>query len=743
MSFLPVVALTLGLLAASRVARAQNIPPTDTSIDAQLFQPAIGPNNFLTIESTTVADHKRSSFGLMLNYQRNPYTTFTVGGAPMTTALVAHQLTSELDAAMGLFGRYQVGIGLPFTLYLKSDQVDVMGMANGWTTRETGIGDIRIEGKALLATLGEDDQYTLGLSAGITLPTGHTGGRAYLGDATVTGRIKALAMAELGPARVAANVGILLRETSNSYATELGHQLLYGAAASYPIDHRIDVLLEAFGRSGVTQFTSFYSDVNPFELDIAGRIAFAGMWSITAGGGRGLTGGIGSPDLRLFVGATFNPDFRDRDHDGIYDVNDRCPDQPEDRDGFQDEDGCPDLDNDNDGIPDAQDKCPNDPEDLDQFQDADGCPDPDNDKDGIPDLNDACPNAPEDHKGKLPNDGCPSSTEDSDGDGIPDAVDKCPDDPEDKDGFEDADGCPDPDNDNDGIPDTFDSCPNEPEDPDGFQDEDGCPDPDNDKDGIPDAVDRCPNEPETLNGIKDDDGCPDAGKEFVRLATDRIEVDERIGFSSHGGKIIVRDASAKVLNAVALVMKGHTEIGRLRIEVRAEGVPQTETQRRAEAVRDFLVGKGVDTARLVPAGMGAGGSRVDFLIDASAPPTPPVPKPTSAPAEAPAAAPAVPAPAAAPVPAAPAPATAPAKPGTAPVSPIPPAPAPPPATVPAKPSAPATTPPAAPAPKAPASAPPPKAPAAPAAPAPGPGAPTTPPPAPTSPLASPPPPGVK
>ncbi len=100
--------------------------------------------------------------------------------------------------------------------------------------------------------------------------------------------------------------------------------------------------------------------------------------------------------------AAFNPDFRDRDHDGIYDTDDKCPDQPEDRDGFQDEDGCPDPDNDGDGIPDVKDKCPNEAEDVDDFQDADGCPDPDNDNDGIPDINDACPNAPEDHKGKKP-----------------------------------------------------------------------------------------------------------------------------------------------------------------------------------------------------------------------------------------------------------------------------------------------------------------------------------------------------
>jgi OOP family OmpA-OmpF porin len=131
----------------------------------------------------------------------------------------------------------------------------------------------------------------------------------------------------------------------------------------------------------------------------------------------------------------------DRDGDGIPDDMDKCPNEPEDKDGFQDEDGCPDLDNDGDGIPDSLDKCPNEPEDKDGFQDQDGCPDLDND-----------------------------------GDGIPDALDKCPNEPEDKDGFQDQDGCPDPDNDGDGIPDTVDKCPNEPETFNHYKDEDGCPD---------------------------------------------------------------------------------------------------------------------------------------------------------------------------------------------------------------------------------------------------------------------------
>jgi outer membrane protein OmpA-like peptidoglycan-associated protein len=120
---------------------------------------------------------------------------------------------------------------------------------------------------------------------------------------------------------------------------------------------------------------------------------------------------------------------------------DKCPTQPEDYDGFADDDGCPDYDNDKDGIPDSLDKCPNAPEDKDGFEDLDGCPDIDNDHDGVMDVSDKCPNEPEDI-----------------------------------DGFEDSDGCPDFDNDKDGIPDTLDKCMNEAETYNGYKDADGCPD---------------------------------------------------------------------------------------------------------------------------------------------------------------------------------------------------------------------------------------------------------------------------
>jgi outer membrane protein OmpA-like peptidoglycan-associated protein len=163
------------------------------------------------------------------------------------------------------------------------------------------------------------------------------------------------------------------------------------------------------------------------------------------------TGQLGArgDDLRITTGLVWAPQpvgaavpgKNDRDGDGIPDSLDACRDEAEDKDGYQDEDGCIDADNDGDGIVDTDDACPNEPEDKDGFEDTDGCPERDND-----------------------------------GDGLADTVDRCPDQPEDKDGFEDEDGCPDEDNDGDGFADAKDKCPNDPETVNGVDDDDGCPD---------------------------------------------------------------------------------------------------------------------------------------------------------------------------------------------------------------------------------------------------------------------------
>jgi OOP family OmpA-OmpF porin len=197
----------------------------------------------------------------------------------------------------------------------------------------------------------------------------------------------------------------------------------------------------------------------------------------------------------------------------------------------------------------------------------------------------------------------PPVDDDPDKDGIRGAADKCPTQPEDKDGFQDEDGCPDPDNDGDGILDKDDKCPNEAEDKDGFQDDDGCPDPDNDGDGILDKDDKCPNDPETVNNYQDQDGCPDEIPEEVKKFTGVIQ---GINFKTNSDKIL--KGSHKVLDKAVKVLVDYPDV-RLEIGGHTDNVGKKEynqelSQKRAESVRNYMVGKGISSDRLTAVGYG-------------------------------------------------------------------------------------------------------------------------------------------
>ncbi|HQG46650.1 MAG TPA: OmpA family protein, partial [bacterium] len=219
-----------------------------------------------------------------------------------------------------------------------------------------------------------------------------------------------------------------------------------------------------------------------------------------------------------------------------------------------------------------QDLCANAAEDFDHFEDEGGCPDADNDQDGIVDALDACPEKAED-----------------------------------LDGFEDANGCPDIDNDGDLIVDLVDKCPDQPETINGYMDEDGCPDSDIDGDGIPDERDQCPRDPETKNGYQDEDGCPDDPQLAPQENSSAGLVLQGVNFAS--GKADLTPESLPVLDEVAnsllLEPTAIVEIRGFTDNVGKAAANQLLSERRAEAVRRYLMQKGVAGERISAIGFGA------------------------------------------------------------------------------------------------------------------------------------------
>jgi len=217
------------------------------------------------------------------------------------------------------------------------------------------------------------------------------------------------------------------------------------------------------------------------------------------------------------------------------------------------------VDSDGDGVPDSRDKCPTEKEDVDGFQDDDGCIDPDNDGDGVVDGEDGCPDKP----GPKELKGCPAD-QDTDGDGIPDHLDACPQKP-------------------------------------GPKEYDGCPDTDGDE--VPDNEDECPD----LFGPPENNGCPYEAPPFVLVESDRIRIKGNILFET--GKANIRKQSFKLLDEVASVLAKNPGLGPVLIEGHTDNVGTRAlntdlSNRRAKAVLEYLVNKGIARKRLRSQGFG-------------------------------------------------------------------------------------------------------------------------------------------
>ena len=575
----------LALLLAPRLARAQATAP---SADLRNFHASTDPASGLYLEPAEAPGTGEWNAGLWLSYAFRPITLRYPSTNAVAFNVIHHQLTGDVTANVGLFHRFALGIDLPVLVYQSGDTPSVASRRALGDARlpSQAMGDLALVGKAtLIRPKSEFGGFALALHERFTVPTGDEA--SFLGEGSVTSETRLLADYRLVAIAVHAALGFKLRgdterfacagvpgagTDSDTCASRFGHELPFGLGVSFRpqvlgIDEkgRWTWYLEAHGHLPIAPIGLFQSAAAAsFQLGLGARYAIRDV-AILAGVETGPTGGVGDAPFRGILGVSWAPRVHDRDGDGIDDELDQCPDLPEDKDGFQDEDGCPDTDNDDDGVPDQLDKCPNLKEDEDGFQDDDGCPDPDNDGDGILDVDDACPNVAGPANIDKKKNGC--LTQDEDGDGVEGDKDKCPNAKEDRDGFQDEDGCPDPDNDQDGILDEQDNCPNVKGIASADPKQNGCPDPDTDKDTFLNTVDKCPDRAETWNGFEDDDGCPDeAPKGKSRPALTLKEATEKKPASVALGQALaftaaneVEPASLPALRALASLLLTHPD----------------------------------------------------------------------------------------------------------------------------------------------------------------------------------------
>lgn len=282
----------------------------------------------------------------------------------------------------------------------------------------------------------------------------------------------------------------------------------------------------------------------------------------------------------------------DSDSDGIADYLDECPETPAQALGLIDTVGCP-IDTDQDGVADYMDECPNTTSEERMYVDANGCI-TDTDGDGIADYMDKCSATPAAAYGHIDAYGCPL---DSDGDNVPDYMDHCPDTPKEAQDMVDQYGCP-IDSDRDGVADYMDECPNTIVAARNHVNKDGCPI-DTDGDGIYDYEDLCP----TIAGEKSNSGCPEVKQQVRTILTKAMK-----GIQFENGKSTIKENSYGILNEVAAVfienpsyiieIQGHTDnVGNYQYNIDL-------SEKRAQAVREYLIEHGVPAERMTAHGYG-------------------------------------------------------------------------------------------------------------------------------------------
>ncbi len=426
------------LLTAAPEARAQ--------VALDQLKPAPLPSDGFALSRPDTLSQMQWAVSFLIDYANDPLV-YELRDPEEEREVVNDHLVLHLAGAIGVTDRITLFATVPTHLVMRGHDPGALAPeADG-----AGLGDFALGGRFWL--LGEVGS-TLALSGELIarLPTASlvNSEQAYSGDRV--GSYEPALVLELrsGAFDIRVRPGVRLRQQRTVSNLKLGSELVYGIGMRANVAEGLYAHAELFGSAMFADFGK--RETVPLELLFGAKYNVSG-WMVGSAIGPGLTKGYGSPDVRWVFTVAYAPeqegqprrpamrepsDYQpeDSDSDGIMDPYDSCPRQPEDKDEYEDIDGCPDLDNDRDTVLDVSDHCTMEPEDDDNFEDQNGCPDPDNDQDSVLDVSDQCPL-----------------------------------DAEDRDNFQDEDGCPDPDNDQDSVLDSDDECPLAP----GAPDARGCP----------------------------------------------------------------------------------------------------------------------------------------------------------------------------------------------------------------------------------------------------------------------------
>lgn len=289
------------------------------------------------------------------------------GATVSSDRAIAKRYSWTLGGAYAFLDRFEAGLALP--LYMQSGE-GAMQPLHVADASGQALGDLAIHAKAAIL---RREAFAVGASAHVTLPTASDG--QYTGVDLPTGRVLALGSFTRERFAIDAMAGAVVRKRSvyRDVATiAQGSGFVFGVGASVRAANRLWFSTEIFGEviaSGRDELGANELRLSPIEA-LAGATYRTEHFTIGAAIGRGVTTGIGSPDIRGVFSIGYTGDAQvykplrepppvvedkpvivtkppvetdaDPDGDGILGEADKCPTEPETINGTQDDDGCPD-----------------------------------------------------------------------------------------------------------------------------------------------------------------------------------------------------------------------------------------------------------------------------------------------------------------------------------------------------------------------------------------------------------------
>jgi hypothetical protein len=379
----------LGAVLVVRTAHAQPLP----SIDMRTWRPSPDADASLVLEPAVTAGPWHWNAGAWLQYAEDPVLYRNRGGQELRA--VAHFVGIDFTGGLGLGDRVSVGFDLPVVIWQNGDSPLPPQLFNEGTLPPTALGDTSIVGKLTIASndrQGVRAGFGLAALGAVSVPTGAR--TSFMGDGQVGGSLRLLAEYALAVGAARVELGYAARWSQRKWpqdtdAITFGNAIPWSAgfvirpkAFAPGIDSEDRQLWEIAAHGWlpggpVAPFQHGAGPLSPVLLAADDRIGLGHYHdtNLLIGGELGLDSALGVPSFRAVFAVQWAPRPHDRDDDGVSDDKDQCPELPEDRDGIQDADGCPEDDADSDGILDTDDACPLVPGGPSRDPKKNGCPD--------------------------------------------------------------------------------------------------------------------------------------------------------------------------------------------------------------------------------------------------------------------------------------------------------------------------------------------------------------------------------